>query len=124
MKTNVRNPATTRRDAALTDLDAQLDQELSDLEVDLSIQERDISKVFQGQRCFIKAEAFPERRYEGVVSRLMPIADRSKGTISVRVRVEVPRAEEGLYLRPEGAAFVSFLGAEKQPAPPANSKKK
>jgi multidrug resistance efflux pump len=88
--------------------------DLSDLEVDLSIQERDISKVFQGQRCTIWAEAFPERKYEGVVSRLMPIADRAKGAVPVRVKLTVPADEEGVYLKPEMGAVVSFLhGAQK-----------
>ena len=94
---------------------------ISDLEVDLTIQERDIANVADRQRCAVMPEAFRSHEpflklhpngYEGEVSRLMPIADRSKGTISVRVRVEVPREEEGVYLRPEGAALVSFLRSE------------
>lgn len=86
---------------------------LSDLEVELSIQERDIAKVFSGQRCRVRAEAFPERVYDGVVSRLMPIADRAKGAIPVRVKLTVPKEEEGRYLKPEMGAVVSFLQAEK-----------
>lgn len=84
--------------------------DLSDLEVDLSIQERDVSRVFQGQKCVIRAEAFPERAYEGYVSRLMPIADRAKGAVPVRVKLKVPAAEEGVYLKPEMGAVVSFYG--------------
>jgi HlyD family secretion protein len=83
--------------------------DLSDLEVDLKIQERDISKVFQGQKCKIRAEAWPDRVYDGYVSRLMPIADRSQGALPVRVKVNVPAAEEGVYLKPEMGAIVSFL---------------
>lgn len=83
--------------------------DLSDLEVDLTIQERDISKVFAGQKCKVRADAFPERVYEGEVSRLMPTADRAKGAIPVRVRIRVPSAEEGVYLKPEMGAVVSFL---------------
>lgn len=83
--------------------------DLSDLEVDLTIQERDISKVFQGQKCQVRAEAFPDRVYQGVVSRLMPTADRAKGAIPVRVKVIVPAVEEGVYLKPEMGAMVSFL---------------
>src|SRR5262249_3512664 len=53
--------------------------------------ERDIAQVFQGQECRIVAEAFPNRKpYEGVVSRLMPTADRAKGAIPVRVKVKIP----------------------------------
>lgn len=83
--------------------------DLSDLEVDLNIQERDISVVEAGQRCRIRAEAYPNRIYEGVVDRLMPIADRAKGAIPVRVKISVPAAEEGVYLKPEMGAIVTFL---------------
>lgn len=83
--------------------------DLADLEVELTIQERDISKVHVGQKCRVRAEAFPERVYEGTVSRLMPIADRAKGAIPVRVKIRIPREEEGVYLKPEMGAIVSFL---------------
>jgi hypothetical protein len=39
----------------------------------------------------------------------MPTADRSKGAIPVRVKVKVPTEEEGVYLKPEMGAIVSFL---------------
>jgi multidrug resistance efflux pump len=83
--------------------------DLSDLEGDLVIQERDVAKVYKGQRCKIRSEAFPDRVYEGTVSRLMPIADRAKGAIPVRVKVMVPQEEEGIYLKPEMGIIVSFL---------------
>ncbi len=83
--------------------------DLSDLEVELTIQERDISKISKGQKCEIRAEAFPDRKYLGEVSRLMPTADRSKGAVPVRVKIQVPAAEEGVYLKPEMGALVSFL---------------
>lgn len=83
--------------------------DLSDLEVELKIQERDISKIFQGQKCKVRAEAWPERVYEGYVSRLMPIADRGQGAVPVRVKISVPPDEEGVYLKPEMGAVVTFL---------------
>jgi multidrug resistance efflux pump len=83
--------------------------DLSDLEVDLNIQERDIARVRVGQKCRVRAEAFPERVYEGYVDRLMPIADRAKGALPVRVKIQVPPEEEGVYLRPEMGAIVTFL---------------
>jgi HlyD family secretion protein len=82
--------------------------DLSDLEVDLAIQERDVSKIFVGQHARVRSEAYPDRIYEGYVSRLMPIADRAKGAIPVRVKVRVPTNEEGVYLKPEMGAIVSF----------------
>ena len=101
---NIVNPIAFNGSFSLCDM-----ADLSDLEVDLTIQERDISKVFKGQKCKVRAEAFPDRVYDGYVSRLMPIADRAKGAIPVRVKVTVPAEEEGVYLKPEMGALVSFL---------------
>ncbi len=96
--------------------------DLSDLEVDLTVQERDIAQVFKGQRCVIRAEAYPDRVYHGVVSRLMPIADRAKGAIPIRVKLSVPREEEGVYLKPEMGAVVTFYAAETPPKAASSSK--
>jgi multidrug resistance efflux pump len=85
--------------------------DLSDLEVELNIQERDVSKVFQDQKCKVRAEAYPNRVYDGYVSRLMPIADRAKGAVPVRVKVTVPADEEGVYLKPDMGAIVTFYGS-------------
>ena len=112
---NLVNPIAMNGSYSLCDL-----ADLSDLEVELTIEERDINKVATGQKCKIRTEAYPERIYEGYVSRLMPIADRNKAAIPVRVKVTVPREEEGVYLKPDMTAMVSFL---KEPPTPANAKK-
>ena len=83
--------------------------DLSDLEVELNIPERDIAVIRVGQRCSVRADAWPDRVYSGVVSRLMPIADRAKAAVPVRVKVTVPADEEGVYLKPEMNAKVVFL---------------
>jgi multidrug resistance efflux pump len=101
---NLVNPIAMNGSFSLCDL-----ADLSDLEVELTIEERDISKVTVGQKCKVRTEAYPDRIYEGVVSRLMPIADRNKAAIPVRVKVTVPREEEGIYLKPDMTAIVSFL---------------
>lgn len=85
--------------------------DLSDLEIDLNIQERDVSKVFAGQLCEVRSEAYPKRVYQGTVSRLMPIADRAKGAVPVRVAVRVPEEEQGAYLKPEMSAIVVFFSS-------------
>jgi multidrug resistance efflux pump len=86
--------------------------DLSDLEVELDITERDVAKVKKGMPCRVRAEAYPDRVYAGVVDRLMPIANRAKGAVPVRVKVTVPKDEEGTYLKPEMGAVVSFLPPE------------
>ncbi len=87
--------------------------DLTNMEVDLAIAERDISKVRVGLECKVRAEAFPERFYVGRVSRLMPQADRAKGAVPVRVKVEIPHAEAGQYLRPDMGALVTFYNEKK-----------
>jgi HlyD family secretion protein len=101
---NLVNPIAMNGSYSLCDL-----ADLSDLEVELTIEERDISKVATGQKCKVRTDAYPDRVYEGYVSRLMPIADRNKAAIPVRVKVAVPREEEGIYLKPDMTAMVSFL---------------
>lgn len=83
--------------------------DLRKLEVDLEVQERDISKVQINQACTIKPDAFPARTYEGYVERMMPIANRAKSVVPVRIKV-VPRADEkqGQYLKPEMGVTVTF----------------
>jgi multidrug resistance efflux pump len=83
--------------------------DLSDLEVELDVTERDISKVEPEMPCTIRAEAYPDKPYKGVVSRLMPIANRAKGSVPVRVKVSVPKDEEGKFLKPEMGAVVAFI---------------
>jgi HlyD family secretion protein len=93
--------------------------DLHDLEVDLSIAERDISKIFADQDCRVRAEAFPNRIYPGFVSRIMPMGDRAKSSVPVRVKIlfpavdangkALPKDEQGQFLRPEMGAIVTFL---------------
>jgi hypothetical protein len=59
--------------------------------------------------CRIRSEAFPDRNYGGYVDRLMPTANRAKGAVPVRVKIKVPKDEEGVYLKPEMGAIVAFL---------------
>jgi multidrug resistance efflux pump len=85
--------------------------DLSDMEVDMSIEERDVARVHKGQRCKVRLEAFPDHPpYEGIVSRLMPTADRAKSAIPVRIKLTVPKnEEEGSFVKPDMGAIVSFL---------------
>jgi multidrug resistance efflux pump len=102
---NIVNPIAFNVSASLCDM-----ADLSDLEVDLTIQERDVSVVKPGQQCRVRSEAFPGRNYKGQVSRLMPIADRAKGAVPVRVKLlDVKKEEEGVFLKPEMGVIVSFL---------------
>jgi RND family efflux transporter MFP subunit len=82
--------------------------DLTRMEVDVAVPDRDIRKLFKVQKCKVRLDASPDKTYTGVVSRVLPVADRAKGTISVRVRIEVPKGDT--QVRPEMGAIVSFLG--------------
>jgi RND family efflux transporter MFP subunit len=84
--------------------------DLRELEVTIDVPERDVSRVAKGQACLIQLDAFPKTTYKGRVSRLMPVADRARGTIPVRVKIEVP--DKDTQLRPEMRAVVKILNAD------------
>jgi multidrug resistance efflux pump len=114
-KGNIVNPVAFNISASLCEM-----ADLRDLEVDLNIQERDIANVARDQQCDVMPEAYQKNEqfrkkypqgYRGVVSRLMPIGDRSKGAIPVRVKIDkeqIPPEEEGRYLKPEMGVIVKF----------------
>jgi len=89
--------------------------DLSDLEVDLEIPERDISKLKVGQPCRVRCDAYPKKTYEARLDRIMPIANRAKSIVNVRVKITLPPEELGekALLKPEMGAVVSFLATEK-----------
>jgi multidrug efflux pump subunit AcrA (membrane-fusion protein) len=92
---------------------------LRELLVDLAIAERDIAKLFKNQECRIRPEAYSGRIYRGFIWQIMPVADRSKSSVTVRVMVQFPAIDgkgeplpaesQGEYLRPEMGAIVTFL---------------
>ena len=114
-KGNIVNPVAFNISASLCEM-----ADLRDLEVDLNIQERDVAHVVRDQPCAVMPEAYQNdepfrikhpQGYHGVVSRLMPIADRSKGAIPVRVKIDkeqIPPEEEGMYLKPDMGVIVKF----------------
>jgi hypothetical protein len=63
-------------------------------------------EAFQNYAPFLKIHP---KGYEGTISRLMPIADRGKGAIPVRVKIKVSPEEEGVYLKPDMGVIVSFM---------------
>ena len=95
--------------------------DLRDVEVELDIQERDISKLFLHQECLVLPDAWQSskkflaihpRGYTGYVSRIMPTANRSKGAVPVRVRIVVPNDEQGVFIKPDMGAMVTFFNRE------------
>jgi HlyD family secretion protein len=86
------------------------------LEVDLEIQERDIAKIDDDMLCEVRPDAYADKKYAGFVSRQMPIANRARGIVQVRVRVIVPFDEpQGRFLKPEMGVSVVFINSKIDP---------
>lgn len=79
--------------------------DMETLEVEADVAEANLSKIQVGQPCEIQLDAFPDKRFRGEVSRLVPTVDRSKATVLTKVRF-VDRDERIL---PEMSAKVAFL---------------
>jgi len=82
--------------------------DLNDLQVELDINQNDFAKLGPKQRGTITTDAFPDRKYEGVIEEISPEANRQKAT--VQVKVKVLKADN--FLRPEMNASVAFLADE------------
>lgn len=81
--------------------------DLSDLEAEIDVREDQITSIQIGQECQVAAMANPNRIYKGRVDRVMPIADDTKNTIKVRVKVLLPDAEvPGSFLKPKMSTVV------------------
>jgi RND family efflux transporter MFP subunit len=81
--------------------------DLEHLEVDCDVKEDFISRVTTGQIAEISVDAVPDRRYQGTVRKVIPMGDRARAT--VKVRVAFVDADQKLF--PEMSATVYFLPA-------------
>ena len=79
--------------------------DLSDLQVEIDLNEADTPKVHMKQHCRVSPEAYPDKKYDGYVAEIAPEANRSKGTLQVKVQVNKPDK----FLTPELTAKVDFL---------------
>jgi HlyD family secretion protein len=83
--------------------------DLNDLRVELDISQNDFAKVAPRQPCWIVTDAYPDKKYQGLVDLISPEANRQKATVLVRVKVLNPDE----LLKPDMNATVSFLSPKK-----------
>jgi HlyD family secretion protein len=78
--------------------------DLNDLKVELDINQNDFAKLDSQQHAVVTTDAFPDRKYEGVIDEISPEANRQKATVQVKVKILKPDD----HLRPEMNASVAF----------------
>lgn len=82
--------------------------DMSTLEVEADVSEASVGKVKVDQPCEIQLDALPGERFRGMVTRTVPTVDRSKATVSVKVRF----VDKDARILPEMSAKVAFLSKE------------
>ncbi|HTZ98353.1 MAG TPA: efflux RND transporter periplasmic adaptor subunit [Terriglobales bacterium] len=82
--------------------------DLNDIQVELDIAQDDFAKLGAKQKAIVTVDAYPDRKYDGVIHEISPEANRQKATVQVKVQILDPDQ----YLRPEMNATVKFLANE------------
>jgi RND family efflux transporter MFP subunit len=80
--------------------------DMASLEVEADVSEANITRVNPSQDCEITLDAYPQQRYPGYVTKIVPTADRAKATVLVKIQFK--SYDERVL--PEMSAKVTFLG--------------
>jgi RND family efflux transporter MFP subunit len=83
--------------------------DLNDLKVEIDINQNDFAKLGPKQKGIVTTDAFPDRKYDGMIDEVSPEANRQKATVQVKVKILHPDQ----YLRPEMNASVAFVSDAK-----------
>ena len=86
---------------ALADLDT--------LEVEVDVAEANVARLQPDQPAEVVVEAFPDRKYKGVLRQVIPTADRTRATVMVKVTI----LDKDAHLKPEMSAKVTFVEASR-----------
>ena len=93
--------------------------DLDRLEVDCDVKEDYIGRVLSGAPTEVAVDAVPNRRYHGRVRKVIPMGDRARATI--KVKVEITDADARLF--PNMSAKVYFLPEPGEKPPEAKEKR-
>ena len=83
--------------------------DLDNLEVECDVKEDYISRIYSGQGAEVAVDAVPDRRYKGIVRKVIPMGDRARATIKVKVTI----TDVDSRLFPDMSSTVYFLPEQK-----------
>jgi RND family efflux transporter MFP subunit len=78
---------------------------MNSLEAEVDVNESNVAELKQGQPAEISVQAIPNHTYKGVLRQVIPTADRTKATVTVKVHID----DKDKYLKPEMSCNVTFL---------------
>ena len=89
--------------------------DMNSLEAEVDVNESNVGQLAPNQPADITVQAIPDHTYKGVLRQVIPTADRTKATVTVKVTI----LDKDKYLRPEMSCNVTFLQPEKRQSPSA-----
>jgi len=87
--------------------------DMSSLEVEADVSEANITRVVPDQACEIRLDAYPDGRYQGDVTKIVPTADRAKATVLVKIKFK----NYDDRVLPEMGAKIAFLAPSSDESP-------
>lgn len=84
--------------------------DMNSLEAEVDVNESNIDQLHAGQPAQVQVQAVPNQTYKGELRQVIPTADRTKATVTVKVSI----LDKDKYLRPEMSCNVTFLQPEKK----------
>ena len=79
--------------------------DMNSLEAEVDVNESNVGQLQPNQPADIQVQAIPNHTYKGVLRQVIPTADRTKATVTVKVSI----LDKDKYLRPEMSCNVTFL---------------
>ncbi len=84
--------------------------DMNSLEAEVDVNESNVGQLQPNQPAEIQVQAIPNHTYRGVLRQVIPTADRTKATVTVKVSI----LDKDKYLRPEMSCNVTFLEPQKK----------
>ncbi|MGC2110108.1 MAG: efflux RND transporter periplasmic adaptor subunit [Candidatus Korobacteraceae bacterium] len=84
--------------------------DMNSLEAEVDVNESNVAELQPNQPAEITVQAIPNHTYKGVLRQVIPTADRTKATVTVKVSI----LDKDKYLRPEMSCNVTFLAPQKR----------
>jgi RND family efflux transporter MFP subunit len=79
--------------------------DMNSLEAEVDVNESNVGQLQPNQPADVQVQAVPGHTYKGVLRQIIPTADRTKATVTVKVSI----LDKDKYLRPEMSCNVTFL---------------
>jgi RND family efflux transporter MFP subunit len=79
--------------------------DMNSLEAEVDINESNVGQLQPNQPAEIQVQAIPGHTYKGLLRQVIPTADRTKATVTVKVSI----LDKDKFLRPEMSCNVTFL---------------